>query len=257
MKKTLLIWLFPLLAFSQGKVTLFFDFDRHDLNPHAMAQINLALENPKNATVSKIYGFCDSKGSNDYNDTLSMKRVNTVYLFLKEKGIRIKEDYELKGFGEDFEQSAVQSENRKVLVVFEAPEIRPVADNEKTLSEKIKASTKGDKIKLKNINFQNNSAVIVPKSRPLLYDLLCVMEENPKLKIEIQGHICCQRESDVNDVSTARARAIYTFLVRNKIDRKRLSFKGFGVKIPIHPIPEKTEAEAEENRRVEIMIVEN
>jgi flagellar motor protein MotB len=83
------------------------------------------------------------------------------------------------------------------------------------------------------------------------------MEENPKLKIEIQGHICCQLVSDINDVSTARAKTIYSYLIRNKIDRKRMTFKGFGISKPIHKIPEKNETEADENRRVEILIVEN
>ena len=82
------------------------------------------------------------------------------------------------------------------------------------------------------------------------------MEENLKLKIEIQGHICCQTKGDVADVSTARARAIYSYLLRNKIDRKRMTFKGYANTRPIHPIPEKTPQEEDENRRVEILIVE-
>jgi len=96
----------------------------------------------------------------------------------------------------------------------------------------------------------------VPKSEPTLLELLCVMEENPKLKIEIQGHICCQKVFDVNDVSLSRARAIYTYLLRNKIDRKRMTFKGYGTSRPVHPIPEKSAQEEDENRRVEIMILE-
>ena len=83
------------------------------------------------------------------------------------------------------------------------------------------------------------------------------MEENPKLKIEIQGHICCQLVTDVGDVSTARAKAIYNFLIRNKISRERMTFKGFGTSKPVHKIPERNEDEANENRRVEILIVEN
>ena len=75
-------------------------------------------------------------------------------------------------------------------------------------------------------------------------------------KIEIQGHICCQNEKDPYDISTARARAVYMFLLRNKIDRKRMTYKGYGITRPIHPIPEQSEAEKDENRRVEIMIVE-
>jgi outer membrane protein OmpA-like peptidoglycan-associated protein len=238
------------------KVEVFFDFDVFHLNDEAVTLLEKTIAENPNIIVSKIYGFCDWKGTNTYNDTLSLKRVNEVYSFLRDKGIKIKPGYESKGFGEDFEQSKVQSENRKVLVVFE--EVRPekTPDYSKTLGEMVKNSELGDKIKLKNINFKNNSAIIVPKSKPVLYDLLCVMEENPKLKIEIQGHICCQTQPGLYDVSTARAQAIYAFLVRNKIDRKRINYKGFGITKPIFPIPEKSEEEQDANRRVEIMIVE-
>lgn len=268
-KLVLLLLLFSTLAHAQEtfvkevivkeKVEVFFDFDRYELNDAAIEKMDAALGNRLNIEVSKIYGFCDSKGSNSYNDTLSLKRVDEVYRFLKSKGISIKDDYEKKGFGEDFRQSKVQSENRKVLVVFE--EIKTtrtiVEKDTRTLSEKVKSSKPGDKIKLQNINFLNNSATLVARSKPVLYDLLCVMQENPKLKIEIQGHICCQPKIDVNNVSTARAKAIYAFLIRNKISKTRLTYKGFGITNPIHPIPEKSEEEANENRRVEIMVVEN
>ncbi len=36
-----------------------------------------------------------------------------------------------------------------------------------------------------------------------------------------------------------------------------MTFKGYGVSRPIHPIPEKNALEEDENRRVEILIVEN
>jgi outer membrane protein OmpA-like peptidoglycan-associated protein len=158
-------------------------------------------------------------------------------------------------------QSKVQSENRKVIIVFGKIEAsKPKTEEDillEELNQKIKTAKVGDMIRLKNIYFYNFSAKLLPKSKPVLYDLLCVMEDNPKLKIEIQGHICCQTVADQYDVSSARARAIYVFLIQNKINRKRLSFKGYGVTRPIHPIPEKSEEEEEENRRVEIRIIEN
>ena len=43
--------------------------------------------------VSKIYGYCDWKGSNQYNDTLSQRRISEVYKYLKRKGIVVKEGY--------------------------------------------------------------------------------------------------------------------------------------------------------------------
>ncbi len=253
---TFFLVLFVINASAQDKVEVFFDFNQFILNDAAVKIIDDFLDANKESEVSKIYGFCDSKGSNAYNDTLSLKRVERVRLYLDSKGITILKDSETKGFGEDFRQSEVQSENRKVLIVFEN-KVAPVVVKEPVLADKVKTAKKGDKIKLENINFLNNSATILPRSKPVLTDLLCIMEDNPNLKIEIQGHICCKTTADVNDVSTARARAIYNFLIRNKINKKRLSFKGYGTQFPIYKIPEKSDAEEIANRRVEILIVDN
>ena len=125
------------------------------------------------------------------------------------------------------------------------------------MSQKIKEAKIGDVVLLKNIYFKDRSARIVPESKASLYELLCVLQDNPNLKIQIQGHICCQTVNDFEDISTIRAKAIYIYLIQNKINRKRLSYKGFGNFRPIHPIPEKNPQEEDENRRVEIMIIEN
>ena len=166
---------------------------------------------------------------------------------------------ETLAFGKDFKQSKIQAENRKVTVFYSKQKLldntNPNINSEFT--EKIKNAKVGELIKLPNIYFFNNSARIIPKSQPSLYDLFCAMEENPKLKIEIQGHICCQLVFDLNNISIARARAIYTFLIRNKIDKKRMTFKGYGTSRPVYKIPEKNSQEEDENRRVEILILEN
>ena len=36
-----------------------------------------------------------------------------------------------------------------------------------------------------------------------------------------------------------------------------MTYKGYGTSRPIHKIPERNETEADENRRVEILILEN
>lgn len=259
-KKLLIsILFFSFSAFSQEKIEVFFDFDQFSLNESAVTKLNTWMLKNSNIEVLKIYGFCDWKGSNAYNDTLSVRRVKSVYTFLKENRIQINPNYQEKGFGENFEQSENQAENRKVIIVFgelKQP-LKPIDEKSKPLSNQMSNLKPGDKIKLQSINFRNNSAVILPKSQPILYDLLCAMEENPNLKIEIQGHICCRLDGDVNNISTARARAIYNFLIRNKISRNRLSFKGYGTTTPIYPIPEKSSEEEEANRRVEILILGN
>jgi outer membrane protein OmpA-like peptidoglycan-associated protein len=120
----------------------------------------------------------------------------------------------------------------------------------------VSGAKKGDKLKLKNLNFENNSDVVLPSSRPVLNELLKIMQENPGLKIDIQGHICCE-PVDVTYVSRIRALAVYNFLIKNGIDKSRLSYQSFGSSRPIYPLPEKTEEEKTANRRVEIEILEN
>jgi outer membrane protein OmpA-like peptidoglycan-associated protein len=259
MKKFLIIvFMMSFCVEAQEKFNVYFDFDKYDLNEVAVKKINTWIGEGKDYEVTKLYGFCDWKGTSQYNDTLALKRVYTVYNFLKASNVAVRKDIEIRGFGKDFEQSKVQGENRRVTLIFqEKKKIILEKTSEEQLKEKVNALKKGDLITLPNFYFYNNSAKIVPKSQPVLYDLLCVLVDNPKLKIEIQGHICCKLPNQIESVSTARAKAIYNFLILNKVDRKRLAFKGYGVTRPIHPIPEKNSLEEDENRRVEIMIIEN
>lgn len=253
-----LLILSQLSLFGQEKVAVYFDFNKSNLTPAAQITLNdWLLKNP-NKKVLKIYGFCDSKGTNTYNDTLSLERVHTVFNYLTANNVSVHQDYLQKGFGENFTQDKNQALNRKVEIIYvdETPEV-VIEPKEPTLAEKVKIAKKGDKIILKNINFYNNSAKIVPKSKNVLYDLLCIMQENPNLKIEIQGHVCCQPSTAMDHISTARARAIYNHLIKNKIQRHRLIYKGYGAKKPLYPIPETSEFEENENRRVEIKILDN
>lgn len=261
--KYLLLFIFinALTLSAQKKIDVYFDFNKYDINPIAKQYLLNWIENSSDIEVQKIYGFCDWKGTNTYNDSLSFKRVQAVYDFLKQQKVAIKTEYETKGFGEDFEQSKVQAENRKVSILYGKLVIAKPKTKEAIMLEelnlKIKTAKIGETIRLKNIYFFNKSPRLLPVSKPVLYELLCVMNDNPKLKIEIQGHICCQIIPGQYDVSAARARAVYVFLVQNGINRKRLTYKGYGNTKPIHPIPEKSVEEEEENRRVEIVVVEN
>lgn len=257
----LIILLFSLNGFAQNQFEVFFDFNKSQINTIEKQKLENWIAQEKDIEVSKVYGYCDWIGTEYYNDTLSLRRVKEVYDFLLKNTIKVQENYEVKGFGENFEQSKVLFKNRKVTIFYhKKPAVNLETDTLqviKTLSEKIKEAKVGDVVLLKNIYFKDRSARIVPESKPTLYELLCVMQDNPNLKIQIQGHICCQTVNDFEDISTIRAKAIYIYLIQNKINRKRLSYKGFGNFRPIHPIPEKNPQEEDENRRVEIMIIEN
>lgn len=238
---------------------MFFDFNKDVPNQTAMLTLKNWMSAHKGYVVVKLSGYCDSVDNSSYNKELAARRISSVLSILKENEFEISPKIELIPVGKDFKRSKIQAENRKVTINAELIQI-PIAvkkiEAPQKLSQQVKAAKKGDIIKLQQINFLNNSAVLVPKSKPVLDSLLCVMNENPTLKIEIQGHICCRVEGDLKDLSTSRAKTVYTFLLRNRIARNRLFFKGYGISRPKFPIPEKSEEEEEENRRVEIKIIE-
>ena len=244
----------PVFCFSQKQFEVFFDFNKDFPNQSSILTINEWMASHKNIEITKLLGYCDSIDTKNYNKKLAERRLESIRDLLEKSGLKFNKNLEKIAIGKDFKQSKIQAENRKVTIFYIEDQSKPL---ESELTKQIRNSKVGETIKLPNIYFFNNSDQIVAKSQPTLFDLLTAMEENPELKIEIQGHICCQLVSDINDVSTARAKTIYSYLIRNKIDSKRMTFKGYGTSRPIHKIPEKNETEANENRRVEILIVEN
>ena len=267
---TFCLSLFVFSSLAQEKMEVFFDFNKYDLNPVALTTLNDWMLNNPAIKVSKIYGFCDWKGTNSYNDTLSLQSVQTVFDYLTEHKIEIEQDYAIKGFGKDFTQDKIQALNRKVEIFYVNQVLKiveqkksneeayiPEIKNEITLTEQIKTAQVGDKIIVRNINFYSKTAKIVPKSKQVVVELLAVLKENPNLKIQIQGHICCQTGHKYDRTAKERAMAIYNFLKSNAIKPNRISYKSFGSRKPIYPIPEKSEEERAANRRVEILIVEN
>ena len=253
-KCVIVLFFWSVLGFTQKQFDVFFDFNKDFPNQNSILALNEWIANHKAIEITQLLGFCDSIDTKDYNKHLAERRIANVKILLEKSGLPFSQTWQQVAYGKDFKQAVVQAENRRVTIFY--TEIPPKI-TESELSQKVKNAKAGETIALPNLYFFNNSARVVPKSETVLYDLLCILQENSKLKIEIQGHICCQTAVDVNDVSTARARAVYSYLLRNGIDRKRMKFKGFGVSRPIHKIPERNETEADENRRVEILILEN
>jgi len=279
-------------VFAQEQISFFFDSNKSDLKKTEIEKLNKWAVSNATVKVVGVYGFCDEVGSVGYNDTLAKKRVDFVYNLIKNK-VKIREDFKTRSFGKLHTMSKIQAENRKVTLYYILPkdfareeeivkdkQVATVAkpktkisfpeklvyDNPDGSKSELKMDTLfmrkvyegkvGEKLKLENLNFYIDTYAVVPQSRVKMHELLYVMKSNPKLKIQIQGHLCCV-SVDVRNLSTLRAKAIYKFLEFNEIDKSRMTFKGFGSTIPLFPLPEKTEAEREANRRVEIEIVEN
>lgn len=123
---------------------------------------------------------------------------------------------------------------------------------------------KDETIRLDNIHFLPGSHKIRSESEVALFHLYIVMKDHLTLKIRLEGHICCLRNTthDGYDYDTQeyrlsenRAKAVYDYLVEKGIDEERMQYKGFGISKPL-VWPERSFADENRNRRVEIRITD-
>ena len=270
------------IAQNRESLTLQFDFDQSILVPEARSRLETFVKSIKDSpavTGISITGFCDNTGSKAYNDSLSLQRALAVKSFLQENGVNNNLILSLEGMGEDapLNQNRNETEkslNRRVeLVIIKNKQsvtntLVSVKETESTttpVTELTRQMTsdslkEGSEIVLKNMNFHGGSHVLHPGSYSVLKELLAVLKANPRLKIEIQGHVCCTTLPDgldndlgTYDLSLQRAKAICQYLVVNGVEGSRLSYKGFGSSKRLYP-DELNEEEQALNRRVEIKV---
>ncbi|WP_162523769.1 OmpA family protein [Flavobacterium sp. LMO8] len=244
------------VTFSQEKFTVYFDTDSDQLKLSELIRFDDFFRNKK-VKFTKLIGHCDYRASNGYNDTLAFNRAKFVSHIIEK--VADQKQIEIESKGENFKQNSDLKLNRKVEIYYQEyiPIVVEVESSKPNLFNQVSTAKVGDKLVLKSLHFYNRSGVFVPESRPILEELLKIMMATPNLKIEIQGHICCQKGTDVEDTAKVRALAVYNYLINNGINKNRLSYKSFGSTRPIHTIPENNEDERNENRRVEIQIVAN
>lgn len=127
----------------------------------------------------------------------------------------------------------------------------------KTILPKLK---KGSKYSVGSINFYGGSVEYLPRAIPAMKNLAKLLNKNPKLKIMIIGHSNGndnRSEQGIISFTKGRARSIRNYLAIQGIDGKRISIDGKGDKEMLFPITDTiTEAQQEENRRVEISVAE-
>jgi outer membrane protein OmpA-like peptidoglycan-associated protein len=151
--------------------------------------------------------------------------------------------------------------NRRVDIIVERPVKKKNSGTPRSMGDVDKLNP-GDRIVLKNLNFIGGRHYLLPRSVPTLDSLYEMLESHSSMVIEIRGYVCCTdsmsdgADFDVGDnhLSVHRAQAIYHSLIERGIRSSRLSYGGFGGKRPV-VYPEKTDADREANRRVEIRIV--
>jgi outer membrane protein OmpA-like peptidoglycan-associated protein len=291
MKKVLLVitlYFFSnnlILSQTRDSFALQFPFDEYQVNSSIAARLDSFINSvqDRNILLIRLNGHCDSKGSDQYNDALSLKRADAVGIYLLERNIVLPISIIEKGFGkrsllnkDATENESLQNRRVEVVIFYDAitktePQLaeqilEPVNDEKRSLTVILKdtALKTGDIVALPDLHFYGGFATVLPGSLPLLRELRAALINNPKLKIDIEGHICCTVELTDPQyhfapnfmLSQRRAKMVWEYLTQNGIDPTRLSYKGFGSTRPLYPLPEKTEEERVANRRVEIKIID-
>ncbi|MBL4669619.1 MAG: OmpA family protein [Flavobacteriales bacterium] len=117
----------------------------------------------------------------------------------------------------------------------------------------------GAKVNLKKIQFLGNRSDFLPGASSSLEALLSFMQKNPKVVIEIEGHVNGPKQKnskEYKELSYSRSYAVKAFLIKNGIEKERIDFKGYGNSQMLYPNP-KSEYQQSANRRVEIKILSN
>ncbi len=135
--------------------------------------------------------------------------------------------------------------------------LRQVPTAENTVVVDKKDSTKQAKpIVMKNVFFATNSAELRSISRAELDQLKALLDENPKMRIRIQGHTDSEGDDAKNKtLSENRAKSVRTYLIEKGIAAERLESAGFGETQPVDT--NDTPAGRANNRRTEFLILSN
>ena len=100
-----------------------------------------------------------------------------------------------------------------------------------------------------------NSFQLKPESILVVDEFYLFLNENPTLKISIEGHTDnIGNDSDNQQLSENRSKAVFDYLVRRGIGINRMDYKGFGESVPIES--NNTEDGRARNRRTEFVIIE-
>lgn len=266
-----------LYAQTELKHEVYFETDKYEVPETEQNRLLLFILQLQKLNLDKvsIYGFCDDRGTDSYNMTLSQNRADAIKDIFSNYEIEESLISNVDGKGEILlkivetkDASIIRGLNRKVEIIAstkveDEPEKEVASKSDKKplkKSERTAAILKGnlevgDKILLENILFKTNYSYISSESKKTLEKIAKVLKERDNLYFTIQGHVCCtQNARDAIDkktrkrnLSVARAKYIYDYLAKKGIDKRRMKYVGMRRKFPLGGDPKF-------DRRVEIVI---
>lgn len=134
--------------------------------------------------------------------------------------------------------------------------ITPNTDSVFIVNIALQPIEKGASIVLKNIFFETGKFDLQNESKSELDKLVELLNDNPNLKIQIDGHTDnVGQQKDNLELSNNRAKSVVVYLLSKGINQQRLSYKGFGATKPV--ADNNTETGRAQNRRTELYVTGN
>jgi len=154
----------------------------------------------------------------------------------------------------DGKHYGIRAEAKGFLSVNENMELAPITEYTEVRKDLyLMPIEEGESILLNNVFFEQGKPILKPQSFPELDRLAQILEENPSIKIELQGHTDnVGNKVALQELSENRVMAVRTYLVNKGVKKDRITGKGFGPNKPI--APNDTEENRQRNRRVEFQI---
>ena len=258
-----------LMAQSNEKHVVYFETDEYKVLETEKNRLLFFIQSLQLEKIKRIsiYGFCDDRGSDQYNLNLSQNRADAIKQIFSSTGVKEELISNVDGKGEILlkiiateDLNVIRGLNRKVEIEVEynipkKEKSKNVEDDRKkpiTLESELRV---GDKIVLDKILFRTGYSYVLEESIPILEKIARTLRDKNNIYFTIKGHVCCtaygrdavDRGTGKRNLSFARARHIYDYLMKNGVAKKRMKYVGLKHKYPLGGDPKF-------DRRVEIEI---
>jgi len=217
------IYSFPLHDDARPERVLFLKGKLMDENGRVLKDVELEIKNinTNEVTIVKV-------DSGNYISSLTLAKDDDVLITIKKEGFA-------------FNSAYISADDTS----FSSPA---------NLDFELHSLEQGRSFDLNDIYFETNSFQINSIAKNVLFEFTVYLKLNNNIEIEINGFTDNIGDSITNHVlSENRAKAVYDLLISYDLDKKRLSYNGYGERFP--RLDNTTISNRAQNRRTEFRIV--
>ena len=244
---------------------VYFDTGQYNVPDIETNRLVLFIQSLKDIQIERIsiYGFTDDRGTDNYNLALSQNRANAIKKIFSRFGVDDNLISNVDGKGEVLLRvvssdnlNIIRGLNRKVEINIEYPKNEEIKEEENKSTNFLSGDLSvGDKITLDNILFKTGYSSLENESIEVLEGVASDLLKRKDIYFTIQGHVCCTKNSQdaidkrtgKRNLSMARAKYIYNYLIKKGVKRNRMRYVGLRNKYPLG-------GATKYDRRVEIKI---